>query len=152
MCHSTGNSMFNFMIISSWKRAVSFKWTHLNILQQRMLCAKFAWYWSSGSGEEDENVKQRQRTTDKFLSEKLTWAFGSGELKTVQLNCCQCACPWFYNFNINHHKIFITDYIIYWYVKICWSYIKVWFSQWELSAHTCKIGNIVIYLFFKFER
>ena len=54
-----------------------------------MLCAKFGWNWPSGSGEEDENVKslrqrqrqQRRRTTDKFWSEKLTWAFGSGELK-----------------------------------------------------------------------
>ena len=58
-----------------------------------MLCAKFCWNLPSGSGEEDENVKslqQRQRrqqrkrrTTDKFLSEKLTWAFGSGELKKL---------------------------------------------------------------------
>ena len=57
-----------------------------------MLCAKFGWNWPSGSGEEDENVKslqqrqrqwqRRRRTTDKFWSEKLTWAFGSGELKT----------------------------------------------------------------------
>ena len=43
------------------------------------------WNWPSGSGKEDENEKslqQRQRqTTDKFWSEKLTWAFGSGELK-----------------------------------------------------------------------
>ena len=42
----------------------------------------------SGSGEEDENVKslrkqRRQRKTDKFWSEKYTWAFGSGELKNV---------------------------------------------------------------------
>ena len=51
----------------------------------------FVGFWPSGSGEEDENVKslrQRQRrqrrTTDKFWSEKLTWAFGSGELKRRQ--------------------------------------------------------------------
>ena len=55
----------------------------------RMLCAKIGWNWLSGSGEEDENVKslrqqrQRRQTTDKFWSEKLTWAFGSGELKTI---------------------------------------------------------------------
>ena len=45
-----------------------------------MLCAKFGWNWSSGSGEEDENVKslrrqqQRQQrwwTTDKFWSENI---------------------------------------------------------------------------------
>ena len=46
-----------------------------------MASAKFGWNWSSGSGEEIENVKslqQQQRqwqqrlTTDKFWSEKLT--------------------------------------------------------------------------------
>ena len=67
-----------------------FIWTDLNPLHPRMLCAKFGWNWLSGSGEEDENVKslwqrqrrrQRRRTTDKFWSEKRTWAFGSGELK-----------------------------------------------------------------------
>ena len=47
-----------------------------------MLWAKFGWNWPSGSGEEDENVKslrqqQRRRRTDKFWSEKLTWAIGS---------------------------------------------------------------------------
>ena len=60
-----------------------------------MLCAKFGWNWPSGSGEEDENLKslrrqrrqrRRRRTTDKILSEKLTWAFGSGELKTLNLH------------------------------------------------------------------
>ena len=42
-----------------------------------------------GSGEEEENVKslwqQRRpswRTTDKLWSEKLTWAFSTGELTT----------------------------------------------------------------------
>ena len=57
----------------------------LDSLQPRILCAKFGWNWPSGSIEE-ENVKslrqcQHQwRTTDKFWSEKLIWAFGSGEL------------------------------------------------------------------------
>ena len=87
-----------FVIISPWKRAGPFIWTNLNPLHPMMLCAKFGWNWPSGSGEEDENVKslrrqrqqrQRQRrrrqrrTTDKFWSEKLTWAFGSGELKKL---------------------------------------------------------------------
>ena len=47
------------------------------------LCAKFGWNWPNGSGKEEENVKslqQRRRTTEKLWSEKLTWAFGSGEL------------------------------------------------------------------------
>ena len=38
---------------------------------------------ADGSGEEDENVKGLQterRTTDNSRSEKLTWAFSSGEL------------------------------------------------------------------------
>ena len=68
-------------------RVGSFFWTNLNPLHPRMLCVKFGWNWPSGS-EEDENVKslrqrqqqQRRLTTDKFWSEKLTWAFGSGEL------------------------------------------------------------------------
>ena len=61
-----------------------FIWTNLNPLHPRVLCTKFGWNWPSGSGEEDEDVKssrQRRRTMDKFWSEKLTWAFGSGELK-----------------------------------------------------------------------
>ena len=71
-----------------------FIWTNLNPLHQRMLCAKFGWNRPSGSGEEDQNVKslcclkqqqrqqrQQRQTTNKFWSEKLTWAFGSGELR-----------------------------------------------------------------------
>ena len=87
-----------FVIISSWKREGLFIWTNLNPLHPRMLCAKFDWNWPSGSGEEDENVKslrqrqQRRRTTDKFWSEKLTWAFGSGELKTKNKQTIMC---WF---------------------------------------------------------
>ena len=75
-----------FAIISPWKRLWPFIWTNLNPIHPRMLCAKFGWNWPSGSWEEDENVnslrqRQRRRTTDRFWSEKLTWAFGSGELK-----------------------------------------------------------------------
>ena len=75
-----------FVIISPWKRVGPFIWTNLYPLHARMRCAKFGWNCPSGSGEEDENVKslrkqRRQRKTDKFGSEKYTWAFGSGELK-----------------------------------------------------------------------
>ena len=63
----------------------------LDPLHPRMHCAKLGWNLPSGSGEGDENVKslqqrqrQRGRTTNKFWSEKLTWAFGSGELKPVR--------------------------------------------------------------------
>ena len=83
-----------FEIISPWKRVVSLIWTNLNLLHPRMLCAKFGWNWPSGSGEEDENVKSLQmdtqtdrqtgrQTTDDRWSEKLTWAFSSGELKKL---------------------------------------------------------------------
>ena len=67
-----------------------FIWTNLNPLHPRMLCAKFGWNMPGGSGEEDENVKSLQtdgrkdgQTTDDRWSEKLTWAFSSGELKTM---------------------------------------------------------------------
>ena len=76
-----------FIIISPWKWAWPFICSNLNSLHPRMLCAKFGWNWSSGSWEEDENVKslrRRQRpprrTTDQIWSEKLTWAFGWSEL------------------------------------------------------------------------
>ena len=89
----------NFVIISPWKRTCPFICTNLNPLHPRMLCVKFGWNWLSASGEEDENVKslrrgqwqrpqqqkQRQQTTDKIWSEKLTWALGSGELKIILL-------------------------------------------------------------------
>ena len=84
----------DFLILSMYFRyfVIIFIWTILNPLYPRMRCAKFGWNWPSGSGEEDENVKslrqrrrrqQRQRprrTTVKFWSEELTWAFGSVEL------------------------------------------------------------------------
>ena len=93
---------FNFInVISSFRnylpfeRGGAFISTNLYPLHPRMLCVKFGWNWLSGSGEEDENVKslrqrrrqrqQRRRTTHKFWSGKLTWAFGSGELKTLVL-------------------------------------------------------------------
>ena len=70
----------------------------LNPLNQRMLCAYFGWNWPSGSGEENESVKslrqqlrrrrqrQRRRTTDEFWSEKLIWAYESGELTNKHFN------------------------------------------------------------------
>ena len=47
------------------------------------LCDKFGWNWPWGSGEV-ENLKSfqwRQKTTDRFWSEKLTWALDSVKLK-----------------------------------------------------------------------
>ena len=83
-----------FVIFSPWKRAGFFIWINFNPLHPRMLCAKFGWNWPSGSGEEDDNVKslrqrqQRRQTTDKFWSEKLTWALGSEWAKNVDFFLC----------------------------------------------------------------
>ena len=82
-------SLFHNYPPPPWKRAGPFIWRNLNPLHPKIYCDMFGWNWPSGSGEEDENVKnlqqrqqrRRRRTTDKFWSEKLTWAFGSGELK-----------------------------------------------------------------------
>ena len=86
--------IFAISLLSPVRKAGPLVWTNLNSLYPRMLCAKYCWNWPSGSGEEEENVKswrqqrlwrqrrQRRRTTDKFWSEKITWAFGSGELRT----------------------------------------------------------------------
>ena len=52
---STYFRYFNF--ISFWKETRPFIWRNLNPLHLRMLCAKFGWNWSNGSGEEDNNVK-----------------------------------------------------------------------------------------------
>ena len=80
-----------FVITSPWKRAGSFICSNFNPLHPRMLYAKFGWNGFSGSREVDENVKNydndnalddRERTTDKYWSEKFIWDFGSGELKS----------------------------------------------------------------------
>ena len=81
-----------FVSISSWKIAGPFICSNLNSLHQCMFCTMFGWNWPSGSGE-DENVKSscqqrrqwRQQTMDKFWSEKLTWAFSSGECAKIKL-------------------------------------------------------------------
>ena len=73
-----------FVIISPWKQTWPFILTNLNPLHPRTLCANFGWNWSSGSWEEDINGKSLhtdRRTTENRWSEKLTWAFSSGELR-----------------------------------------------------------------------
>ena len=63
-----------------------FTWLNLTALHPRILCAKFGWNLPCESGEEDENVKSLQTdrwTTDNRQSEKLTWAFSSGEAKST---------------------------------------------------------------------
>ena len=66
--------IFVFLNYLPLERAWLFIWSNLNSIHQRILCAKFGWNWSSGYGEEDQNVKslrQQRRTTDKFWSEKV---------------------------------------------------------------------------------
>ena len=77
----SGEEDFYFAIISPWKRAWPLICTNLNSIHLRMLSVKYGWKWSSCSGEEDENVKVYRRTMDNRQSEKLNWAFSSGELK-----------------------------------------------------------------------
>ena len=63
---------------------------HLNKLESPSPKEALCQVWLKGEG--DENVKslrqrqQQRRTTDKFWSEKVTWAFGWGELKRTE-NC-----------------------------------------------------------------
>ena len=90
--HGPHRSPENFLKIVSYplRWAWPFIWTNLNPLHPRMLYAKFGWNGPSGSEEEVENVKslQTDRQMDKPMdnrrSEKLTWAFSSGELKSKQ--------------------------------------------------------------------
>ena len=91
------NRVFYTLIFTPYVTHILY--SSLNSLHTRILCAKFGLNWPSGSGEEVENVKSLQtdrqtyRHTDiqtdwwterhKMVdrqSEKLTWAFNSGEL------------------------------------------------------------------------
>ena len=135
----SNSSMYfrNFVIISPWKYEGSFIWTNLNPLYPRMLCFMFGMNWPSGFGEEDENVKSlrqrrkrqrrqrwRRRTTDKFWSEKLIWAFSSGELK---------------RYNINFSYISKTPY--------CWVYNLLW-KEFRIFSNLLdfqRVGTTIIH-------
>jgi hypothetical protein len=41
------------VLISPLKRTWLFIWTNLNSFHPRIICTKFDWFWSAGSGEED---------------------------------------------------------------------------------------------------
>lgn len=72
---------FHFVtIIYHLERLWPFILLNVPSLNPRMLCATF---YSSGSGIEDENVKSLQWRSDKFWSEKPTWAFSSDKLNRV---------------------------------------------------------------------
>ena len=65
-------------------RAWPFIWINLNPFHPRMFYAKFGWNWPSGSREEVEDVKFTDwQMPDNRCSEKLTWAFSSGEPRSV---------------------------------------------------------------------
>ena len=60
---------FHYFIHNSpWKRSGDrpFIWTNLNFIHPRILCAKFWWNWSSGFGEENQNVKILQQQRSNF--------------------------------------------------------------------------------------
>ena len=105
-----------FVIISPWKRAGPFIWTNLNSLHPRMFmyCVKFGWILPRGSGEEDENVKnlrqRRRRTTVKFWSENLTWAFR----RTLFHNKCAHICLRFIKINTNSVSLSYSDFFLNW--------------------------------------
>ena len=52
-----------------------------------ILCSKFSWYWLSGY---KEGEKWFTTMTITFQSEKQTWDFGSGELKSTEENYGTC--------------------------------------------------------------
>ena len=113
--HNTSMYFRYFIIISSWKRTEPFMWKNLNPLYSRMLCAKFGWNWLSGSGEENKNLKSLEtdghsdrQTTDNRWSEKLTWAFSSGELKNSKYVCYISI---FFKAHISWNTLKILNYI-----------------------------------------
>ena len=56
------NILFTLLVSSPLgKGEWPFIWTKLNPHYPRMLCTKFSWNWSCGSGEEEENVNTLQR-------------------------------------------------------------------------------------------
>ena len=51
---------YYFIMIFPLRRAWPFIWTNLNPIHPRMFCATFDWNLTSGSGEENKNVKGLQ--------------------------------------------------------------------------------------------
>lgn len=64
-------------------------WKNLKAVHPRMFCARFGWYWTSGSGEEYNEVSDNDRQRKQFhLSENPTSAFGSVGLKRFSRSIC----------------------------------------------------------------
>lgn len=91
-CFYISSSFYALIIINSpFKEGVVLLLNKLEFFfYPMMLCANFGWNRPSGF-EEVENVRnlwrrksRRRQTTNKSWSEKLTWNFGSGELKSKQ--------------------------------------------------------------------
>ena len=71
-----------FVIISLWKRADPFTQVYFVPTLLEIVAVVLAW-------QEDENDRRTdgqtdRRTTENMWSEKLTWAFSSGELKNLR--------------------------------------------------------------------
>ena len=77
-----------FVFIFPWNMAWPFIWTNMISHHRRMLCAKFGWNWPVVLEKKMKMWKVYRRTdgrtTDIRRSEKLTWAFSSGEIKTTR--------------------------------------------------------------------
>jgi hypothetical protein len=87
-------NFYSFALISPWGRGLSFICTILNALCLRMMCQVWlklakrfwrrSWKCKSLTDRHQTDGQTARRTTEKRRSEKLTWAFSSGELKTLK--------------------------------------------------------------------
>ena len=65
------------MALYFWEPWIPFIWTNLNLLHQRMLCAKFGWNWPGGTWD-NENLKSLQtgqvdRQADRQIDRRTGW-------------------------------------------------------------------------------
>ena len=75
-------AIFCYMYYLPLKKVCLFVSSNLNFLYFTVICVKFSFNWLSGSGEDKYwKVLTDGRMTEDRWSEKLTWAFSSGELK-----------------------------------------------------------------------
>ena len=64
-----------------WKIAWIFIWTNLKPLCQRMLCAKFSWYWPRGSWEKGEKFSDKRMDRRTTGDQKSSFRLSADELK-----------------------------------------------------------------------
>ena len=101
------------IIISPWKRVWPFIETNLNLLHPTRLCVKFGWNWSSGRGEEADNMKSLQTDwqTDgqqgiwkAHISFQIRWAKKNHRVRKVVLNIKQ-NCPFFTELQFKNNEM-----------------------------------------------